>query len=77
MCSRSRALQLTLARLKSGHLISIKFQSGERIFPVSPSHVACLGVSCRHLMAELERIFELLVPQGLLGPGAAFPTPGV
>ncbi|GFR26622.1 hypothetical protein TNCT_654541 [Trichonephila clavata] len=51
-CSGPRTLQSSLVRFRNGHLRPMKFQFSPCSLPVSPSYLTCLGVSCRHLVAE-------------------------
>ncbi|GBN89645.1 hypothetical protein AVEN_86275-1 [Araneus ventricosus] len=71
----TRSAQTALARLRSGHIKSLKFIDREKTFsscpcfcPASPAHIIdCIGASARHLWSgEGKGLVELLERHGVM-----------
>ncbi|GBM56093.1 hypothetical protein AVEN_187287-1 [Araneus ventricosus] len=71
----TRSAQTALARLRSGHIKSLKFIDREKTFsscpcscPASPAHIiVCIGASTRQLWSgEGKRLVELLERHGVM-----------
>ncbi|GBN26657.1 hypothetical protein AVEN_55114-1, partial [Araneus ventricosus] len=72
----TRSAQTALARLRSGHIKSLKFIDKEKTFsscpcscPASPAHIiGCIGASARQLWSgEGKGLVELLERHGVMG----------
>ncbi|GFW12110.1 uncharacterized protein TNCV_4531751 [Trichonephila clavipes] len=68
-CRSSRAHQTALARLRSGHLRSMTFCAGGKVFLyqslLSPAHLLdCWGISLRQLYEEQGLVCETITRKG-------------